>query len=299
MLDMFVSWYGDLPAPLIDINRRYFTAKTELKGTGQDLLYMKSKNLLNSIYGMSVQDPVKLSILYDNGNYSLDIRDSPKDVLIRASKHPYTLFQYGCWTTAHARACLESGIRTCGDGIVYVDTDSCKYVGEADFTEYNECACAAAVEHGCSAVDAKGRTHYMGVYEEDGEYTRFKTLGAKKYAYEDENGNLHITIAGVPKQAGAEELKRKGGLEAFERGFEFTETGKLEAVYNDGRINGVVIDGRKLDITKNVVLRPTTYKLDITEEYAVVLDDSSKMIKRIKNDCIKRQLQKSGECVTI
>ena len=299
MLDMFVSWYGALPAPLVDINRRYFTAKTELKGTGADLLYMKSKNLLNSIYGMSVQAPVKLTILYNNGAYTLDVHELPQDILARASKRPYTLYQYGVWTTAHARADLQKGIELCSDGIVYVDTDSCKYVGNADFTEYNERARASAVKHGCSAVDSKGNPHYMGVYEDDGSYNRFKTLGAKKYAYEDENGNLHITIAGVPKKAGAAELARKGGLEAFTPGLEFTETGKLEAVYNDGRINGVMVDGRKLDITKNVVLRPTTYKLDITNEYAVVLEDSAKIIKRVQNDCIKRQLQKSGECVTI
>ena len=91
-------------------------------------------------------------------------------------------------------------------------------------------------------------------------------MGAKKYAYEDGDGGLHITIAGVPKKAGAAELARKGGLEAFTRGFEFTETGKLEAVYNDGSIKHVELDGHAIDITKNVCLRPTTYKLDITEE---------------------------------
>lgn len=291
MLDMFVSWYGALPAPLIDINRRYFKAKTELKGTGQELLYMKSKNLLNSIYGMSVQAPVKLTILYNNGAYTPDLRELPQDLLARASKHPYTLYQYGVWTTAHARADLQKGIELCGDGIVYVDTDSCKYVGSADFDTYNERARVVAIEHACAAVDAKGKTHYMGMYEDEGEYRRFKTLGAKKYAYEDKNGKLHITIAGVPKKTGADELERKGGLEAFTPGFEFTETGKLEAVYNDGCINGVKVDGRTLDITKNVVLRPTTYKLDITDEYAVVLEDSSKIIKRVQNDCIKRHLQ--------
>lgn len=292
MLDMYVSWYGELPAPLIDINRRYYVSKTVLKNTGQDLLLLKSKNLLNAIYGMSVQAPVKLTILYNNGAYTPDVHELPQDILARAAKRPYTLYQYGVWTTAHARADLQKGIELCGDGIVYVDTDSCKFVGSADFAAYNERARAVAVEHGCSAVDAKGNTHYMGVYEDDGEYSRFKTLGAKKYAYEDNNGELHITIAGVPKKAGAQELARKGGLEAFVPGFEFVETGKLEAVYNDGRINGVVIDGRKLDITKNVVLRPTTYKLDITNDYAVILEDSAKMIKRVQNDCIKRQLQK-------
>ena len=296
MLDLWLSWYGELPAPLVDINKRYFTAKTQLKGIPeQELYYFKSKNLLNAIYGMSVQDPVRLKINYENGAYNLDMLQRPEDILKRSGKQPYTLYQYGVWTTAHARSDLQRGIDICGDNIVYVDTDSCKYIASPsiDFSEYNTNRQRVAVERGAWATDKHGNAHYMGVYEDDsnGGYQRFITMGAKKYAYEDADGELHITIAGVPKKAGAAELARKGGLEAFTRGFEFTETGKLEAVYNDGSIKHIELDGHVIDITKNVCLRPTTYKLDITEEYACVLDDSLKLLRKVKQDCIKRQLR--------
>ena len=120
----------------------------------------------------------------------------------------------------------------------------------------------------------------MGLYEFDGTAARFKTLGAKKYAYEDERGKLHITVSGVPKKAGAAELTRKGGLDAFNTGFVFTESGKLESVYNDENITAV-IDGRRLKITRNVVLRETTYALDITEDYGTLLDLTANSLNKI------------------
>ena len=39
----------------------------------------------------------------------------------------------------------------------------------------------------------------MGLFEIEDHIKRFKTMGAKKYAYEDDEGKLHITIAGVNK----------------------------------------------------------------------------------------------------
>ena len=97
-------------------------------------------------------------------------------------------------------------------------------------------------------------------------------MGAKKYAYEDEKGKLHLTVAGVIKKAGAEELARKGGLEAFKPEFVFVDAGGLEAVYNDDpEIKTYEIDGHVLEITPNVVLRPSTYTLGITDEYEALL----------------------------
>ena len=283
LVEIYKSDYGYLPEPLIDINKRYFKAKTELKGIfGQELYYMKSKNLLNAIYGMSVQDPINPEIQFQNGEYVEDLTQTPEMLLKRAGKAPYTLYQYGVWTTAHARAALQAGIDHCGDGLVYVDTDSCKFLGDADFSDYNAERERVALDHGACAKDKAGNLHCMGVYEDDGLYKRFITLGAKKYAYEDKNGKLGITVAGVPKKTGAAELEKHGGLEAFKPGFIFQETGKLESVYNDGRLGRVVVDGRCLDITRNVVLRETTYKLDVTEDYAELLDLSSKCLKEMQ-----------------
>ena len=293
MLDLYSSWYDHLPQELVTLNQEYFRGKTELKGVdGQELYYMKSKNLLNAIYGMSVMDPVKPLILFDGGLYNPSVEFSPPDLLKRAGKSPYVVYQWGVWTTAHARDDLQAGIRLCGDSLVYVDTDSCKYMGDADFSEYNQIRRERAINSGSYATDKHGTAHYMGVYEEDGVYKRFKTLGAKKYAYEIERKGkteLHITIAGVPKRTGAAELKAAGGLDAFQEGFIFSNTGKLEAVYNDGTLRNVEIDGRKMDFTNNIVLRPTTYKLDLTGEYGALVEKSAQYL-----NCVMEFYRKNG-----
>lgn len=77
-------------------------------------------------------------------------------------------------------------------------------------------------QNGAWAVDPKGKDHYMEVYEQEKDADRFITWGAKKYAYESD-GKLKITVAGVPKKEGAEELKRKGGLDALKPGFVFSD----------------------------------------------------------------------------
>lgn len=130
----------------------------------------------------------------------------------------------------------------------------------------------------------------MGLFEEDEFYTDFITWGAKKYAYCTRRDGPHITVAGVPKKKGAAELLYKGGLPAFKPGFVWTDTGKLEAVYNDQNVGFQKIDGHRVNITKNIVLRPTTYQMSLTDDYATILEDSSEMLKLARKNWESLQL---------
>lgn len=231
---------------------------------------------------MSVQDAVQQRIIYADGAYMLDDTKSREDIYNRARKNAFTQYAYGVWTTAHARASLQAGIDLCGDNLVYVDTDSCKYLGKVDFGGYNSERIAECEKSGAYATDPKGVTHYMGVYEYEGTYKRFVTLGAKKYAYEDSNGKLHLTVSGVGKKTGAAELAANGGLEAFQPGFVFHDSGKTESVYNDDKKPWTTrIDGHLVTITRNVVIRDTTYTLGITGDYAELLNVSSNMLNKV------------------
>ena len=175
---------------------------------------------------------------------------------------------------------------------MYVDTDSCKYMGDVDFSAYNVDRVAECKQSGAYATDPHGVTHYMGVYEDDGKYKRFITLGAKKYAYEDANGELHITVSGVGKKSGAAELKANGGLEAFQPGFVFHDSGKTESVYNDEKRPYITrVDGHLITITRNVVIRDTTYTLSTTDDYAELLNASSNMLNKVHKFWLNCQLQ--------
>ena len=269
--DLAMARYGKLPQPLIELTIDYYRKKTELKGNKDPdaaYMYARSKEKLNSIYGMMAQDPVKESMLYSGGEW-VEADDDPRELLAKANKKAFLCYQWGVWVTAWARYRLEEGIALAGDRFVYCDTDSVKYLGALDWFEYNAARIKASMASGAYAVDAQGVTHYMGVFEPDGHYDKFATLGAKKYVYE-EDGELHVTIAGVNKKKGGKELQRAGGISAFKPGFIFTEAGGTESVYNDDPAP-ITIEteekGKTITLRKGVMIRDSSYTLGITEEY--------------------------------
>ena len=271
--DVSYARYGKLPRSLIDTVIAYYKAKTELKNVpGQEIYYMKSKNKLNSIYGMMAQNPVKQDIVYNNGAWSV-ANEPEAEILAESNRKAFLCYQWGVWCTAWARYRLQEGIKLAGENFVYCDTDSVKYIGEIDWNEYNKQRENDSKASGAFATDPKGITHYMGVYEADGEYSEFKTLGAKKYAYNYEpGGKTYVTIAGVTKKSGGVELDENGGLTAFSPGFTFVKAGGTEAIYNDDpEVKTVVRDGQKINITPNIVIKDSTYTLGITAEYASLL----------------------------
>lgn len=207
-------------------------------------------------------NPVRTSLVFNGTDFSVKEQDD-KAQLAKANKRAFTVFAWGCWCTAWARYWLERAIRLCGHKFVYCDTDSVKFIGNVDFTELNAEIQATSEKHGAYADDPQGVRHYLGVYEHDATYKRFIQLGAKRYAYEDENGKLHITIAGVSK-SGAAEI---GKLENFKDGFVFHESAGMEAYYNDTPADPIVIDGHALEIPPNIYLERGDYTLGITEEY--------------------------------
>lgn len=274
-LSFYHSRYGKLPKPLRETVKSYFDAKTSLKGVeGQELYYMKAKNQLNSIYGMTVQSPVKQSI--DFLNDFIIRSDDEKELLEAANKKAFLSYAWGVWTTAWARYELEQALdlvfNTPGADPVYCDTDSVKYIGKVDFTKFNKERQELALKNGGAAQDPKGTWHYLGVMEEDGKYDEFITLGAKKYAFV-ENGKLGITIAGVNKKKGAEELAAAGGLKAFKEGFVFRKAGGTESKYNDNpEVKEIIREGKPIRITSNVYISESEYTLGITGEYRRIIE---------------------------
>ena len=273
--DFYHCRYGKLPKALRDVIRKYYQDKTELKGIKeQELFYMLSKAKLNSIYGMSVQDICKRNILYENDRFKFDDELSDLELYNKTIQKAFICYAWGVWTTARAREQLQIAINMTGDNFVYCDTDSVKFIddGTVSFDQYNKSRKKDSIKNGGVATDRNGKEYYLGLYDYEGTYKRFITMGAKKYAYEDPAGQLHITVAGCGKSKGAKELASRGGLESFKEGFTFYEAGGTESIYNDirdpYRIN---IDGKSLLITSNVLIKESTYTLGVTGEYKRIL----------------------------
>lgn len=303
-IDVKTAKYGKLPQVIIDEVIKYYVNKTKLKGiAGSEYFYNKNKALLNSIYGMMVQDLVKILILFvDNwddgstGEYVQDITADPQEILEKAEKKGFLNYAWGVWVTAWARYELERGIRlvheTDGAVFLYCDTDSVKYIGDVDWSKYNAEKIKESNASGSKAQDPKGNWHYMGVFEPEHDMDAFRTMGAKKYAY-TENGKLSITIAGVGKKSGAEQLTKTAlfksidftgksnpapiaPIDLMQEGFTFTgEAGGLEAVYNDLPLGYTKYEqneeGRVVEVVSNVTLRPSTYTIGLTAEYKRLL----------------------------
>ncbi len=284
--EVYASTYGYLPTPLRNLVLEYYKNKTELKGIEeQKVYYDKYKNLINAIYGLFAQNPIKRNIMYVGGEnqYEEDMRDIAElySEQIEKSNLPY---QWGIWTTALTRHQLYMG-RKHVEQFVYNDTDSIKYCGDVNIKELNKPYIKIAKENNAMANDKKGVTHYMGVFEAEPGYDRFVTLGAKKYAYE-QGGHIGVTVSGVARNkieytdtgekitvsGGGYELEKSGGLEAFKTGYRFIESGGFEVKYNDNDYyNDYVVDGYTYKITKNVYLSERTYTLGLSKEYDELL----------------------------
>lgn len=280
--DLYYSRYGKLPKPLRDTVIKYYRLKTELKHNPGDppdpdkeYFYFKAKNKLNSLYGMCAQDPVKDSIDFIDGQFVQ--RNEPVEDLLRKSyKKAFLSYAWGVWVTCWCRWLLQQGIDKAGDYYIYCDTDSVKTIGPLDMSDFNEMMKDLSLKNGGYADDPSGKRHYLGVFEDETGpegYSAFVTMGAKKYAYV-ENGDLHITIAGVNKKKGGKEL---GDIRNFREGFIFREAGGTESVYNDDIHFEYFLDGHYILITDNVVIRDSTYELGLTEEYRRILTGAAEI----------------------
>lgn len=266
-----------IPAEMLDVVKEYYEDKTKLKGLEDEdnqYFYMKSKNKLNSIYGMCATNPLQETIEYRFGEYKeVDVAENKKIQTLRKAILPY---QWGVYCTAYARKALQEGIDKCGDKIVYCDTDSIKHVGEVNIDGINKSRIKTDLKRGAYADDRKGDRHYLGVYEDDGDYDQFITQGAKRYAVVT-HGKLKVTVSGVTKQINEETGKafaaeELGQIENFKPGMIWSKAGGTRAVYNDKVDEYVNIDGHELHITKNVAIVPTTYEMEYPDDYEKLLN---------------------------
>lgn len=258
-----------------------FKRKCELKGKDA-YFYAKYKNKINALFGMMLTDICREDIIYDNNEWKSvlsTINDDLKDYY--RNKKSFLTYQHGIYVTAWARYELRRGLDACGRDAVYCDTDSVKHVGnhDADFDAINDGIRAENESMGVLPVTVNGVTSELGLWELDAEYSEFITFGAKKYAYKykdpQRDGKQYgVTVAGLNKQKATDYIN-KAGLEAFKIGKIFTEdiSGRLTPTYNDTiQWKEIVVDGHKCELTSNVALLPTTYTLNITKEYDMLLN---------------------------
>lgn len=280
-MECMVSKKDMLPATYRAVIQDYYNKKTALKGDNSEdglYIYMKSKNMLNSVYGMSATDPIHQEISYDNGEYNRSSYETmTPDEIQKSLKNAAFPYQWGVYTTAYARKQLQDAIKLCGSRLIYCDTDSVKTAGPVPIEKLNDKLIKAAINNKAFADDMKGTRHYIGLFEDDGHYDEFITQGAKRYAYRI-GDKMGITVAGVSKKINeetgisfaVEELK---SLSRFKVGMKWVKAGGTMSVYNDGD-NFIYTDpdtGKEVRITKNVAIIPSTYVMTHSRDYNLLL----------------------------
>lgn len=302
----FYKFYKDyLPKDLILTILELYKDKTELKGVEEKIVeYLVSKGMINSVYGMCVTDPCRDENIYENDIWSTK-KANIEELIEQYNKNPqrFLFYAWGVWVTAYSRRNLFSGILEFKDDYIYSDTDSLKVINILKHLSYiekynknvtkkvNECLSHYEIDISLSIPKTiKGISKPIGVWEYEGKYDRFKTLGAKRYMVE-QDGKISITIAGVNKSSGIKYLEHickdntdifnnfTDGLEfpaIYDRdGIEENGSGKLCHTYIDTYMEGEIVDylGNKYIYNEQsgVHMENTEYTLSLDNEFKKLL----------------------------
>lgn len=285
-----------LPTNLIKTLLNYYEKKTSLKNVeGKELEYAVSKTYINSMYGMMVTDICRDEIVYNQLD-NWDKIEANKDEAItknNMSGNRFLYYPWGIWVTAYARYDLWTAILECGDDYVYSDTDSVKIINKEQHSEYfnkfnkfveNRLTEALKFHkipiEKAMPTDKKGIKHILGTWDEEGTYTKFKTLGAKRYLTEKDGAHF-LTVAGVGKKDAMKYMEEISNGDVF-RIFDddlyipVGKTGKNTLTYIDEPTSGSLIDYTGHTDTyeeKSAIhMEPCDFTLSLTEEFIKFLE---------------------------
>lgn len=281
---------GYLPKNFVLAILDLYEKKTVLKDViGHEVEYLVSKENINSMFGMCVTDICRDKIVYtvDWTSEKPDI-DEVIDKENRSIKR-FLFYAWGVWITAYARYNLFTAISELGNDYVYADTDSVKFLHydrHKDYFEWYNKMIIAKLEkamkfHNIPIERTRPKNKYgkekqIGIWDDEGTYTRFKFLGAKRYMVEKDKAwtvnkeeyhgiivpemyefekegitflalDINITVSGLNKGSVIPYMYREFGDKIFDK---FSDelyippdyTGKNTHTYIDEPISGKVKD---------------------------------------------------------
>lgn len=265
-----------------------YKRKTILKGVdGEEVNYMISKNMANSSFGMAVTDIVRDEFKYIDNLYQKQPKDIERSIeKYNNGKRRFLFYPWGVWITAYARANLFSGIIAVGDDYVYSDTDSIKSLNTKAHSDYFDRYNSQILEKirkaseyhripidEFSPATSKGKKKTIGIWDYDGEYDEFKTLGAKRYLT-CANGKYVITLAGANKKKTIQYLVSSGNpFLIFDDKLKIPpeNSGRLTLTYIDDETAGSLVDYTghiySYHELSSIHMEPSEYNLSISDDY--------------------------------
>ncbi len=308
-----------LPTELVNAILDLYEQKTTLKGVkGKEIEYLRSKEMINSVYGMSVTNPLRDEIFIDENEEwqkrileDYEIERTLQRENDKANR--FLFYLWGVYVTAYARRNLFTAIKVLQWDYVYSDTDSVKLLNHSNHSGYFELyndnvrykLNQAAKYHKInperfSPATIDGKIKTLGLWDFEGVYSHFKTLGAKRYcvSWYDETIRINgaeypvsITVAGLNKRSAIpyifDTLAKGDILKVFDA---FSEdlhippefTGKMTHLYIDYPQKGKMRDyqGNIADYEElsSVHLEPASYDLSLAMRYVEYLKNLQNVV---------------------
>ena len=293
IMNMRVYHRGYLPKALILAVLSLYEDKTTLKGvSGKEVEYLVSKNMINAAFGMMVT-----AVVRDEFEYADEWFKKAADVDSQLAGYNnnfnrFLFYGWGVWVTAHARHNLFSAIYEFGTDYVYSDTDSIKGINFEQhmdyFKKYNDNVFEKLLDmcnhynipfNKCRPKTKNGEEKLIGVWDMEKPYARFKTVGAKRYIYEYEDGELSLTVSGLNKKYAIPYLLQENNnnkdiiFEKFGEGMFIPagHTGKMTLTYIENEMCGTLVDylGNKSTYHElsAIHMEPQSYFMSLVGDY--------------------------------
>lgn len=293
IMNMRIYHRGYLPKALILAVLSLYEDKTTLKGVaGKEVEYLVSKNMINAAFGMMVT-----AVVRDEFEYADEWFKKAADVDSQLAGYNnnfnrFLFYGWGVWVTAHARHNLFSAIYEFGTDYVYSDTDSIKGINFDKhmeyFKKYNDNVFEKLLDmcnhynipfNKCRPKTKKGEEKLIGVWDMEKPYVRFKTVGAKRYIYEYEDGELSLTVSGLNKKYAIPYLLEENNnnkdiiFEKFGEGMFIPagHTGKMTLTYIENEMCGTLVDylGNKSTYHElsAIHMEPQSYFMSLVGDY--------------------------------
>ena len=293
IMNMRVYHRGYLPKALILAVLSLYEDKTTLKGvSGKEVEYLVSKNMINAAFGMMVT-----AVVRDEFEYADEWFKKAADVDSQLAGYNnnfnrFLFYGWGVWVTAHARHNLFSAIYEFGTDYVYSDTDSIKGINFEQhmeyFKKYNDNVFEKLLDmcnhynipfNKCRPKTKNGEEKLIGVWDMEKPYVRFKTVGAKRYIYEYEDGELSLTVSGLNKKYAIPYLLKENNnnkdiiFEKFGEGMFIPagHTGKMTLTYIENEMCGTLVDylGNKSTYHElsAIHMEPQSYFMSLVGDY--------------------------------
>lgn len=266
-----------LPTYLTSVINRAFKGKSDYKikekqaekdGLDERIIFelhtdlLKSKNLLNGIYGCTATDIVREEYTLNNNVWDKSKPTTEEEIaeILRKYYNRKTsclAYEWGAYTTTYARLqlmeCvtiiynhykttretnpLNSSLVGC---VIYADTDSAFFIDDVDDTiekelnAYNERLAKINLENGYYIENTNGDIIQYNQFDNEKEdIEAFRFLHAKCYIYKERHKKMQemkCTIAGV-SGLNSEKAKELGHINNLKNGFVFKKCGGKKAKY--------------------------------------------------------------------